>query len=286
VQQIDNIKILAVIVLYNTRLEESVTYRTLQVSLGLISSSASIGIVIYDNSPVCNAMEITLPSSVSYVHDAENGGVSKAYNHALDTARQGGYEWLLLLDQDSELPQDFIEKCLSDLRLHQGKRSLAAIVPTVYCGSKLISPCKAGLGGKVYPIVNSLQEPSCEITAINSGALVRVAFLDSIGGFNNEFWLDMLDHWLFRMIYCKKKSVVIGSNTVQHDLSIHNYSTLSLTRYKNIINAESLLNLTNRTTVHKSVYRLRLFIRAIKLEYVDKRTDLSALTLRYLFRGD
>ena len=35
------------------------------------------------------------------------------------------------------------------------------------------------------------------VMAINSGSLIKVSFLTEIGGFNGQFPLDYLDHWLF-----------------------------------------------------------------------------------------
>jgi len=284
VQHTNQSNILAVIVLYNTKLEDSTTFNTLRTSIETSSLNSQIEIVVYDNSSVSQAVETTL--NILYVHDAENGGVSKAYNKALGLALQRGCDWLLLLDQDSELPLNFIDNCFSDLQLQDDNPAIVAIVPTVVCGSEWISPCKVGWGGKLYPIRDhSARLPLYEITAINSGALVKVAFLDSIGGFNNEYWLDMLDHWLFRTIYCTKMNVAIGNNKVCHDLSIQNYATISFARYKNIITAESRFNLTDRTFVYKTMFRFRLLMRVFKMIFIHKRADLSTLTLSYVLKG-
>ncbi len=277
---------LPVIVLYKTKLKDSSTYNTLNVSLKSSIVADSIDVVVYDNSPEAHLVESTDLLNVVYYHDASNGGISKAYNYALSIAQENEIDWLLLLDQDSELPLDFIDNCLSDLRLHHDNFLIAAIVPTVYCGSKLISPCKVGWGGKLFPIKDhSTRVPLYEITAINSGALVKVAFLDSIGGFSNEFWLDMLDHWLFRTIYCKEMNVVVGHNKIYHDLSINNYSKISLERYQNIISAESHFSLTHRSVLHRTVFRIRLAVRVLKFIFIHKRTDLSSMTLSYVFKG-
>lgn len=279
-------KILPVIVLYNTKIEDSSTYNTLNASLGASVLSGSIDIAIYDNSPVSQLAATTLPTNILYFHDVKNGGIARAYNYALDLALQRGCDWLLLLDQDSELPLDFIANCLSDIRLHHDNFLIAAIVPVVYCGSKLISPCKVGWGGKLFPMKDHrTRVQPYEITAINSGALVKVAFLDSIGGFSNEFWLDMLDHWLFRIIYSKKMNVAVGNNNILHDLSIQNYSTISLTRYQNIISAESHFSITDRSFWHRTIFRTRLAVRVLKFLFIYKRTDLSSMTLSYVLKG-
>ena len=284
-QQTSKNKIVSIIVLYNINLEDSSTYITLKAAIAALPSSRSIDIVVYDNSVVSHIQISNLPTDITYIHDAENGGISKAYNIALDLARLRGCDWLLLLDQDSELSLDFIHNCWSDLQLQQDNPSIAAIVPTVYCDSTLISPCRVGWGGKVYPIlVNSMRVPPYEITAINSGALVNVAFLNDIGGFNNEFWLDMLDHWLFRSIHNNRMAVIVGNNTLFHNLSIHNYSTISFARYQNIISAESHFNASNCSVVQRVAFKIRLVIRVLKFIFIHKRADLSWLTFCYIHK--
>lgn len=279
-QQANKSEMLAVIVLYNTRLEDSVTYTTLNASIKASSLSSSVGIVVYDNSSVSQVIDASLSSNLVYVNDAENGGVSKAYNYALDLARQSESEWLLLLDQDSKLPPDFVNNCLSDLRLQQNNYSIAAIVPTVYCGSKLISPCKVGWGGKLFPIKShNVRQPDCEITAINSGALVKVAFLNSIGGFNTEFWLDMLDHWLFHTIFVNGRGVALGKNSIDHILSVSDYSTISKQRYINILEAECAFMNHYKSSFNIALFKFRLIVRALKLLLVRHRPDIFLITL-------
>lgn len=284
-QQTNKSTILAVIVLYNIKLEDSSTYNTLKIAIAASSSTIPIDMVVYDNSAASQIVPTNFSTKIKYIHDIENGGISKAYNFALDFAIQRGYDWLLLLDQDSVLPSDFITNCVSDIKLQQDRHSVVAIVPTVYCCNNIISPCKVGFGGKVTPIiVNRMQVPTIEITAINSGTLVKVSYLKFIGGFNNRYWLDMLDHWLFKTIYHNNKCVVIGDSSLVHDLSIQNYSTISLDRYHNIIKAENHFNYSNCSIVNYIFFKFRLVIRSLKFIFIHKRGDLSLLTLRYLFK--
>ena len=65
--------------------------------------------MIYNNSP-----EFEIPSSNDYnvYVPQENKMLAGAYNYALSEASKVGYEWLLLLDQDTELTREyFIELC-------------------------------------------------------------------------------------------------------------------------------------------------------------------------------
>jgi len=65
--------------------------------------------------------------------------------------------------------------------------------------------------------------------------------LREIGGFNVLFWLDYLDHWLFREVRNLGKRIdVAGDIQVENELSLLNRSAqLSSERFENILAAES-----------------------------------------------
>ena len=73
--------------------------------------------------------------------------------------------------------------------------------------NEMVSPVFANI---LRPLKSEKPESGIQHTpvmAINSGAFIRVSFLDEIGGFNNQFPLDFLDHWLFHEIYANGKKV-------------------------------------------------------------------------------
>ncbi len=91
--------ILAVLVLYKSRLEDSATFVSLSSSLK--NSNAKMDIVVYDNSPtpmVTESEHISDNWRIHYLHDETNPGVSKAYNEGFRIARKLQKRWLLLLD--------------------------------------------------------------------------------------------------------------------------------------------------------------------------------------------
>ena len=56
--------------------------------------------------------------------------------------------------------------------------------------------------------------------AFNSGAVLRLSALDEIGGFDESFPLDYLDHTTFRQLQRKEHSVYVLHSTLAHELSV------------------------------------------------------------------
>ena len=57
--------------------------------------------------------------------------------------------------------------------------------------------------------------------------MVRVSFLDTVGGFDQSFPLNYTDNWLYREIYRNGKIVMVLDSDVSHELSTANRDTLS-----------------------------------------------------------
>jgi len=275
-------KILAIIVAYNQDIMSSATFQSL---IGAFEKNAfenALSILIYDNSPTSQTFNWSVPTPMSYVHDPTNAGLAKAYNYALDVAVSNGCDWLLLLDQDSYLPKDFITILINTADTIKANKNLVAIVPRVECMGKTISPSILKLGGRFRPI-DSITNGIChfKLTSINSGTMLRTSFMKTAGGFNPLFWLDYLDHWVFSTIYSNNKMVFISGSVIKHELSVMDYNKwVNLERYEGILKAEMLFITMYRPKYDKYFYMLRLLYRiGVQLFKQRKRVFYKA-TLR------
>src|ERR1700723_2532275 len=104
--------ILAVIVRYKMPLCDSQTLSSLAAALNSDPGLKDcVEVLMWDNSPErLRERETGFPCR--YEHAARNAGVSGAYNGALGIAANLGCPWLLLLDQDTILPHDFLRRML------------------------------------------------------------------------------------------------------------------------------------------------------------------------------
>jgi len=276
--------ITAVVVLYHLRPDQSPTIATLVRSFERIRGSGpGLNLIIYDNSPKPQQVDIPLPFEHRYVHDALNGGLAAAYNYALNSDPGGDGQWLLLLDQDSTLPDNFLEEVFKALNLIGMDDGVAAVVPKILQRRRLISPALVK-GGRVQPVKNIEPGVSREnLTALNSGALLRKNFLIGIGGFNQQFRLDYLDHWLFSEIKRRGKKVCVTGAVIGHDLSIGNSGPVPPGRYLSILRSETLFYREYAGAGNFPWHLGNLALRSFR-HLLMGRWNLSLMTARHFYR--
>jgi GT2 family glycosyltransferase len=265
------ISLCVIVVLYQRALSASPTYTSLSYQRLLGSRDL---FVVYDNSPHSNLGPI--PAGWEVVTDSSNGGLLAAYRHAISRAKAAHCPWILLLDQDTELPPDFLLIAHKNLARLQDHTDVVAIVPIVKAGDEQVSPMLPRLGRESPFLPRDVVETRW-LMAINSGTCVRVDFIESIGGFSEIFWLDYLDHWLFKMIHNRGKSVYVGNMVLQHDLSVANMNKgLSVQRYKNVLWAERQFTNDYLPPLWRVALVPRLLMRALKHFVLtrDKRLGL------------
>jgi GT2 family glycosyltransferase len=281
--------ILAVIVLYkivplacpslNTLLRAAARAKALG------NDSFDLSILLVDNTPERTAVP-ELPPDVDYLPCPQNLGLANAYNRALALAVERGCDWLLTLDQDTDLPEDFLAKLSSVMEEVAGNLEVAAIVPRVSAGTTSLSPNYFHLGALpkwFAPGFTGVPAPS--VFAFNSAASVRVVALQQMGGYDPYFWLDNSDACMFRKLHKLGKRVwVAGDIEVDHEFSMKAMQArVSPWRYEHVLLAESAFwdaEMNQLAGVERS---LRLFLRYVKhLKRGDDRL-LRRITLRFLW---
>jgi GT2 family glycosyltransferase len=233
-------RIFAVVVLFRQHVSASMTVAALERALRE-NHTADCYVLVYDNSPSGDVAPGALPDGFHYHAAAANRGLLGAYETALGRARAEGYDWLLTLDQDTALPPEFFSAIEPGLAAAADDPRIAAIVPHLAEEEWLLSPAYVGIG-RARPLPPRFAGvPRREARAFNSAALLRVAALDAIGGFDPCFWLDHLDSWLHHQLYVHGwRMYVLGSVHLQHQLSLLNYQErLSIERFRNFLAAEA-----------------------------------------------
>jgi GT2 family glycosyltransferase len=270
-------EILFIIVLYKNKLSDSLTYRSLNnysEKMGL-----SLQIMIYDNTPYHQKYENDSNNKIIYIRDASNPGVARAYNKGLEYCNKKIIPWMLLMDQDTEFNGDFLSNTVLSLKNHGENKDTVCFIPKITSKSgEILSPMILKRGGLVRPVKvakSGIQKNN--ITGLNSGTLLRVSYLNKLGGFNEQFGLDMLDHWLFREIHKSGCSVYLTKAEMQHDLSVMDFEkNMTLERYKDLLLSERHFMEGNLAEI--VIYKLRLFVRIFKqLRYKEKQFLLLSL---------
>lgn len=232
----------SVIVLYRMAPTQSPAFRSLMLSRSRLSQAAGeVRVLLWDNCPAAPA-DLGLPDGVHYFADEGNSGLAKAYNHALAWAVEQRSEWLLTLDQDTEVPEHFFEKMAGAMRASTRFAGIGAIVPQIRAGGKQLSPNRFQFGAIPRWYRPGYQGvPRESVFAFNSGAMLKVAALQQAGGYNPRFWLDDSDAMIFSRLHEHGKRVyVAGDIQVEHEFSMKDMQgRMSPARYRNAMLAET-----------------------------------------------
>ena len=284
--ELNRARILIIVVLYKMQPSESLTMK------GLLDSFAScpalrdsFDVLIWDNSPTPLQNPESL-SSFQYKHSPENIGVSGAYNRAMKIAGETGCQWLLLLDQDTGLPPDFLPQTLKLACRFLEQPAIAAAVPFLMEGDRVLSPLKV-----LFKRFKPLHQPfegvyPGQVTAANSGAMIKIEALQQIGGFREDFWLDFSDVVVFHLLHQQGKQVYIaGDLLLKHKITVIDFEkSVSPQRYANIIAAEGAYWDTYGTPAERIFHAFRVFDRALRHKRRFHNSAFAKIVLAEFFR--
>lgn len=122
--------------------------------------------------------------AVEAIHNSVNRGLAEADNQLCVAARTAGFEWLVLFDQDSRIPADFRQRfarCFD--ALEQPPALLAANYRTELLGETFTGYPADGEG--------AVGE---RVAALHSGSLINLAVHAAVGGHDETFFVDHVDH--------------------------------------------------------------------------------------------
>lgn len=159
-------------------------------------------LVVFDNGSrsVDVAAIVGTGAGVSLVASPDNVGLGAALNRACERAHALGYEYVLLMDQDSVLAAGMVDTLGTALQQLQRHERVAAVGPQFRDSrSGLLAPfVRFG-----FPFNHKLrggpgQRVSCDFL-ITSGSLLPMAALLDIGPMDERLFIDNLDmEWCFR----------------------------------------------------------------------------------------
>ncbi len=243
----------AVIVLYNP--DMSLLDRLLRSVVGQVDK-----IYVIDNSPGSTADFSSFfdpyQDSISYVPLGENRGIATAQNVGIRASMDAGYSHVLLLDQDSALPQYMVNKLLdAEGELVRAGEKVAAVGPLFIdekTGKRSFAIRSARIGVNRIAIDPSCHEPLQTDHLIASGALIRISVLQYIGMMRDDLFIDWVDiEWCMRAQYKGYRCYIIPHAIMRHSIGDGNVRILGKD-----INLHS--DLRNYYMIRNATYLLRL----------------------------
>lgn len=180
--------IVAVIVIYNKKVEDSITCKNI-----LNNSDNSLGMLVVDNSTSdFGNKAYCSKKNIDYISMDGNKGLSKAYNAAVDACKEK--DAIILFDDDTEVTEEYFEKLDDAL--------------TIYHDVDIFAPIIYGQDGVIYSPneynfmrSNFIKSPNQEVSqkkfnAIASCLAIRMRVFDNYR-FNEKLFVDQVDQNFF-----------------------------------------------------------------------------------------
>ena len=280
-------QIVAVVVLYKRAPEQSQTINSLATVFANDPKLLdSIRVIVWDNSPKA-IQQPKLPFPFDYSHAGRNVGTSGAYNYAMESAEAEGSPWLLLLDQDTTIAAEFLPRMLAYSHRLQGHEEIGSVVPFIYSHGSLVSPRTLGRFNHVGRIARTCSGIYRQRAfAVNSATLMRVSALREIGGYSDDFWLDLSDVYVFQAMYRKGRYLFIaGDLTLQHSITSMDFDKdMAPDRYRNFLAAESAFVDLYSSAPERAAHLVRLLWRTARQRRQHRNKEFSRMTFEYFYR--
>ncbi|WP_299176856.1 glycosyltransferase [uncultured Chryseobacterium sp.] len=198
------------IVCFREKYYESETFKNLFYSFLNNNENEKLNIYVYDNTDIADwhISDYKYESNINlnYLHNFQNPGISHAYNEIAYFAKKNGYEYIVFLDQDTELPINFYK----EYKTYIQNSEVDIAIPIVKTGQIIFSPSKYSNFRSVN--LKNLQQiyiSSKDHTCINSGILIKTDFFFKVGGYDKRLRLDFCDHEFIRRVSKYKEQIKV-----------------------------------------------------------------------------
>jgi cellulose synthase/poly-beta-1,6-N-acetylglucosamine synthase-like glycosyltransferase len=215
--------ILVLVVVYKTDPALSDSLRTLVAN---DYPRNQLRVIVWDNSPNSIAnLEFLQKEGFEYYLTPENLSLSVIYNKVI-TKHLRGDEYLLLLDQDTLLPKDFLRVVESAVSKDS---DIDLFLPMVRANNSWVSPINYLIGwGRSWGLPRSGRMRANNICAINSGMLIAAKYLkNEYPGYDERLRFYGTDTQFMLDYMSRRCELVVLDSVLEHDLSFFSGSASS-----------------------------------------------------------
>jgi rhamnosyltransferase len=167
-------------------------------------------IILVNNSP-----EISIDSyksnHVSIINNSTNIGLAAALNVGILEAKKKGAEMVALFDQDTLIPDDFLQKMLKQINNYQTDKKLALFSPVFF--NNVTDNYGPIINFKLFRLIRTKPANHTNVIhphyVITSGSFIPISVLDDVGFMREKLFIDFVDiDWCLR---ARKKGYEIVS---------------------------------------------------------------------------
>lgn len=196
----------AIVVVYNKKCENSLTLNAIK------KYNRKINVIVFDNSEKnFNNEDYCNKNNYKYYTMNKNMGLSKAYNYVLKNIDKNPNDYLIVLDDDTDLNDQYFEEVFEQISLNK----YDILLPIVKSNDIIISPSKIQFNCRVKTIKNINEVNNKNITAINSGMVVRLSVYEKVI-YNEDMFLDYIDHDFMKQVRINEFKInILNSEIIQ-----------------------------------------------------------------------
>jgi rhamnosyltransferase len=204
-------------------------------------------VFVFDNTegaPPKGFVSHDLPANCMYLTQKYNSGIALRLNEACNMALIEGFDWLLTMDQDSYFEDNSLTKYINCIAAFSNSSNVAVF----------------GVNYEAQTDLNACT-PSDKNQLITSGSLVNLKLFKSLGGFNEDLFIDQVDHE-----YCYRAKA----------------NGFRIVQFQNIFMHHSLGETTNRTSFKTLQSSSRSLHSPLRIYYMTR----NSLYVRKRFNQD
>ncbi len=181
----------------------------------------NISVYVVDNASSFNVDVGIQDERLKLIKLKENTGIAKAQNEGIEHALADQVEYVLFFDQDSTIPDNYLNDLLDDYRSLQNQGiKVGAIGPRFIDERfgfyyKTVNMSKHGFRDKMD--TSNITEPLHSSLLISSGSLIAIDTLKVVGNMRENYFIDYVDtEWCIRAEAMGYKNYVSSKAVMKH----------------------------------------------------------------------
>lgn len=174
-----------------------------------VLNNSSVVLIVDNGSYNLKDIKTCLESytNVTIIENKKNYGIARALNQIFERAISDGFRWVLTLDQDTIIPATLIPRY--NKALYDNKSKIAIVCPQIHDDST----------NRTWPLLNDGEKERFVEKCITSASLNSVEMWEKVGGFDEQLFIDEVDHdYCYRIRKCGGVILLVDNAIINHTI--------------------------------------------------------------------
>jgi len=155
--------------------------------------------------------------NTTFIKLKKNYGLAYAQNRGIKEAENHKAEYIFLLDQDSELPENYFNDMISFYKGHSYDYKIGMVVPNFFDPNIRQYTRYAKLTRFFYKHISCENNEFCDVTfAVASGSLIPLKVIQDAGKMREELFIDYLDNEFSMRLHEKGYSTLVNCSVLMN----------------------------------------------------------------------